>query len=68
MSNNKIAVIGSGIAGMAAAIDLVSKGYHVEVFEKNSSHGGRGRAFAEQGFVLTWGQVGTGCLRSLKIF
>ncbi|HQX44080.1 MAG TPA: phytoene desaturase family protein, partial [Saprospiraceae bacterium] len=55
MSNNKIAVIGSGIAGMAAAIDLVSKGYHVEVFEKNSSHGGRGRAFAEQGFVFDMG-------------
>ena len=37
----KVIVIGSGIAGLAASIRLKSKGYEVEVFEKNSNVGGK---------------------------
>lgn len=37
----KVAVIGSGIAGIAAAIRLAAKGYSVEVFEKNAGPGGK---------------------------
>ena len=32
----KVIIIGSGIAGLALAVRLNSKGYNVEVFEKNT--------------------------------
>ena len=37
----KVIVIGSGIAGLAASIRLKTKGYEVEVYEKNSNVGGK---------------------------
>lgn len=37
----KVAVIGSGIGGLATAIRLAVKGYKVTVFEKNSTPGGK---------------------------
>ncbi|MGS0523821.1 phytoene desaturase family protein [Zobellia nedashkovskayae] len=37
----KIAVIGSGIGGLATACRLASKGHDVTVFEKNDSPGGK---------------------------
>ncbi|CAM4253359.1 1-hydroxycarotenoid 3,4-desaturase CrtD [Zobellia nedashkovskayae] len=37
----KIAVIGSGIGGLATACRLASKGHDVTVFEKNASPGGK---------------------------
>lgn len=37
----KIAVIGSGIGGLASAIRLAVKGHDVSVFEKNSKAGGK---------------------------
>lgn len=37
----KAIVIGSGIAGIASAIRLANKGYHVDVFEKNTYLGGK---------------------------
>lgn len=37
----KIAVIGSGIGGLATACRLASKGHEVTVFEKNASPGGK---------------------------
>ncbi len=39
--NKKINIIGSGIAGLAAAIRLSKKGYRVTVFEKNNYLGGK---------------------------
>ena len=39
-TGKKIAVIGSGPAGLAAAQQLNSKGHHVTVFEKNNGLGG----------------------------
>ncbi|MGL5327718.1 MAG: NAD(P)-dependent oxidoreductase [Peptostreptococcaceae bacterium] len=45
-SNNiKVAVVGSGPAGITVAFELVKKGYDVTIFEKNSKIGG----------VLTYG-------------
>ena len=38
--NNKIAVIGSGPAGLTASLDLVQQGYNVSVFEASSDFGG----------------------------
>jgi len=37
----KINIIGSGIAGLAAAIRLSKKGYQVTIFEKNNYLGGK---------------------------
>lgn len=39
-NSKKIAVVGSGPAGLTVAIELVKKGYNVTVFEKNEELGG----------------------------
>lgn len=41
LMSKKAVIIGSGIAGLAAAIRLRLKGYQVEVFEKNTYPGGK---------------------------
>jgi phytoene desaturase len=41
MSKKKIAIIGSGIAGIATAIRLAARGNQVEVFEANTYPGGK---------------------------
>lgn len=51
----RIAVIGSGFAGLSAACFLAKKGNHVTVIEKNESPGGRARAFSEKGFTFDMG-------------
>ena len=44
--NKKVVIIGAGIAGIATAIRLTAKGYHVEVFEANAYPGGKLSAFS----------------------
>jgi phytoene desaturase len=51
----KIAVIGSGFAGLSAACHLAKGGYDVTVLEKNSSPGGRARKFEANGFTFDMG-------------
>ncbi|MEQ9167518.1 MAG: phytoene desaturase family protein [Fulvivirga sp.] len=51
----KIAVIGSGFAGMSAASFLAKGGCDVTVFEKNDSVGGRARKFSAEGFTFDMG-------------
>jgi phytoene desaturase len=46
----KVAVIGAGIAGIAVAVRLASKGYLVEVFEKNAGPGGKMSEIRHKGF------------------
>ncbi len=41
MTKNKIAIVGSGVAGLAAAIRLQRKGYQVHVFEASAVPGGK---------------------------
>ncbi|KFF16474.1 phytoene desaturase family protein [Chryseobacterium sp. JM1] len=52
----KIAVIGSGFSGLSAAAYASKDGHEVHVFEKNSSVGGRARAFkTESGYTFDMG-------------
>ena len=51
----KIAVIGSGFAGLTSAIELASLDYKVTVLEKNSTPGGRARKFESNGFTFDMG-------------
>lgn len=39
-NNKKIAIVGSGPAGLTVAVELIKKGYDVTVFEKNEELGG----------------------------
>ncbi|TDQ11593.1 phytoene desaturase family protein [Pedobacter metabolipauper] len=52
----KIAIIGSGFAGISAAAYLAKKGYQVDVYEKNAEVGGRARQVTtENGYVFDMG-------------
>jgi phytoene desaturase len=51
----KIAVVGSGFAGLSAACFLAKAGYDVTVFEKNAIAGGRARFFKSDGFKFDMG-------------
>jgi diapolycopene oxygenase len=51
----RIAVIGSGLGGLAAAATLAARGYQVEVFEKNSWLGGKAAVLQEAGFRFDMG-------------
>ena len=46
----KAVIVGSGIAGLAAAIRLQNKGYQVQVLEKNAYPGGKLTQIAGNGF------------------
>ena len=50
MHPKKAIIIGSGVAGMAAATRLVVQGFEVTVYEKNSQPGGKLSAFEKDGF------------------
>ena len=51
----RVAVIGSGLGGLAAACTLAARGYDVEVFEKNPWLGGKAALLQEQGFRFDMG-------------
>ena len=51
----RVAVIGSGFAGLSAAAYLAKNGFHVDVFEKNEEVGGRARQLTTQGYVFDMG-------------
>ena len=53
--SKKISIIGSGFSSLASACYLAKNGYHVSVFEKNNSLGGRARQFKMQGFTFDMG-------------
>lgn len=46
-NGKKVAVVGGGISGLTAAVDLDKKGYTVTIFEKESRLGGRMRSFSQ---------------------
>jgi len=53
--NLPIAVIGSGLGGLAAAATLAARGYHVEVFEQNPWLGGKAAVLEADGFRFDMG-------------
>ena len=52
---NRVAIIGSGFSALSAASYLSRSGFDVNVYEKNSSLGGRARVFHEQGYSFDMG-------------
>lgn len=64
-------IIGGGFAGLAAAVELVSRGHHVTLIERKGHLGGRAYSFqdAATGSVLDNGQhVLMGCYRDTLEF
>jgi len=63
----RVAIIGAGLAGMAAAVDLVDAGYEVEIFESRAFVGGKvGSWTDEQGNHIEMGlHVFFGCYYQL---
>lgn len=51
----KIAIIGSGFSAIAASCYLAKAGHQVQVFEKNSTVGGRARQLHKDGFTFDIG-------------
>lgn len=51
----KVGVIGSGLAGLAAACTLAARGHQVEVFEKNDWLGGKAAQLQQDGFRFDMG-------------
>ncbi len=50
-----VGVVGSGLAGLAAACTLAARGHRVEVFEKNAWLGGKAAQLREDGFRFDMG-------------
>ena len=51
----QVGIIGSGLAGLAAACTLAARGHRVEVFEKNAWLGGKAAQLHEDGFRFDMG-------------
>src|ERR1700761_1769908 len=51
----QVGVIGSGLAGLAAACTLAARGHQVEVFEKNAWLGGKAAQLNSNGFRFDMG-------------
>lgn len=51
----KICVIGAGLGGLSASIRLANKGFDVDLYEQNSSTGGKASEFRKDGFRFDTG-------------
>ena len=51
----KVSVVGGGIGGLAVAIRMAARGYHVSLFEKSEQVGGKMGQIKEQGFRFDTG-------------
>ncbi len=50
-----IQIIGAGIGSLSLAVRLQSKGYNVEIFEKNAAPGGQAQQFEKNGYRFDMG-------------
>lgn len=48
----KVAIIGSGLSGLSAALKLLNKNYNVTLFEKNGFSGGKVFSFNKNGYII----------------
>ena len=55
MGKKRVVVVGAGPGGLTASMILASKGYEVEIFEKNVEIGGRNGAYRFDGFTFDIG-------------
>lgn len=55
MKAKKVLVVGSGLAGLSAALRLVRRGYEVEMLEKNNLAGGKMNIIEKEGFKFDTG-------------
>jgi phytoene dehydrogenase-like protein len=55
MSKQRFVVVGSGLAGFSAAIELASAGHEVKLFERSRQLGGRAVTHHEQGYAFNLG-------------
>ena len=53
----KIVILGAGFAGLAAALDLLKKGYDVSIIDKESYVGGLCTTFQNKGFYFDVGDI-----------
>jgi phytoene desaturase len=53
--SKKITILGAGVSGLSCAAFLAKQGNKVTILEKNTTIGGRGRHFNEQGFLFDLG-------------
>ncbi|HEY6897014.1 MAG TPA: hydroxysqualene dehydroxylase HpnE [Rhodocyclaceae bacterium] len=56
LNTPRVAIVGAGYAGLAAAVELAAAGIAVDVFEASRSLGGRARAAEIEGITLDNGQ------------
>ena len=56
MPAHRVAVVGGGWAGLAAAVEATKRGHHVTLFEMAAQLGGRSRGVEVDGMVLDNGQ------------
>lgn len=48
--SNRVGIIGAGLGGLSAAIRLANAGFEADVYEQNSSPGGKASQFVKDGF------------------
>jgi len=69
MAERRVAVIGAGLAGLAATLELVRAGFDVEIFERSRLLGGRATSFHIDGLEVDNGQhVFLGCCTEFMRF
>ncbi len=51
----RVIVVGGGLAGLAAAVELRTRGAHVTLIERNAHLGGKMNVLSEQGFTFDMG-------------
>jgi squalene-associated FAD-dependent desaturase len=56
VAQQRVAIVGAGLAGLAAAMDLADAGHEVEVFERSRLLGGRATSFEVGGREVDNGQ------------
>src|SRR5437879_5494104 len=68
---NTVVVIGAGLAGLAAATALASRGFRVQVLESRGRLGGRASSFTDSSsgqLIDTCQHVSMGCCTNLAHF